>query len=73
MLVVLLSIFTRISSTSSDALSQLDNCFIKERHILIVDWSNVVQTSQSKSLFRAGATFLIHSGQVQKMPDHGGN
>ena len=42
-----------------ESLSQLNNRFIKERRILIVDWSNVVQTSRSKSLFRAGATFLI--------------
>ena len=31
------------------------------RRILIVDWSDVVQTSQSKSLFRAGAIFLTAS------------
>ena len=42
-------------STSSEAFSQLGNHFIKERRILIVDWSNVVQTSQSRSLFRVGA------------------
>ena len=36
-------------TTSSEALSQLDNCFTEERHIFIVDWSDVVQTSQSKS------------------------
>ena len=34
------------------------NCFTKER-ILIVDLPNVVQTSQSKSLFRAGAIKLM--------------
>ena len=37
-------------STSSEALSQLDNRFIKERRFAIVDWSNVVQTNQSESL-----------------------
>ena len=37
-------------STTSEALSQLDNHFIKERRILIVDWSNVVQTSHSEHI-----------------------
>ena len=45
-------------STSSEALSQLVNRVIKERRILTVNWSNAVPTSQSKSLFRAGAIFL---------------
>ena len=35
-------------STPSEVLSQLDNSFPKERRIFVVDWSNVVQASQSK-------------------------
>ena len=35
-------------STLSEVHSQLDNSFPKERRIFVIDWSNVVQTSQSK-------------------------
>ena len=42
------------------------NHLIRERCILVVDWSNIAQTSQSKSLFRAGATFLMNAVNTDK-------
>ena len=65
--------FNHITSSSHHEHGQVappwklfSNHLIRERCILVVDWSNIAQTSQSKSLFRAGATFLMNAVNTDK-------